>query len=122
MMHTKQAAFALSNPASINETGFDDPLAAVLADEPVWRVPPHLAHAKAFATRWRAAHPQPCELHHQTPSDRHVVMVVMNTANIRFSVDGVTVHDGVAMPGMFHVAEPGVKVSCLFRGPYDVVH
>jgi len=49
-------------------------------------------------------------------------MVVLNTANIRFSVDGTTVHDGVAMPGMFHVAEPGARVGCLFRSSYDVVH
>jgi AraC-like DNA-binding protein len=122
MKHSDQAAFALSNAVSINEAGFDDPLAAVLADEPAWRVAPRVADTKAFATRWRAAEPQPRELHHQTPGDRHVVMIAMNTANIRFSVDGVTVHDGVAMPGMFHVAEPGVKVSCLFRGPYDVLH
>jgi AraC-like DNA-binding protein len=49
-------------------------------------------------------------------------MVVMNTANIRFSVNGATIHDGVAMPGMFHVAEPGAKVSCLFRGPHELLH
>jgi AraC family transcriptional regulator len=49
-------------------------------------------------------------------------MVVLNSANIRFSVDGTTIHDGVAMPGMFHVAEPGARVSCLFRSSYDVVH
>ena len=36
-------------------------------------------------------------------------MVVMNTANIRFSVNGTTIHDGVAMPGMFHVTEPGAQ-------------
>jgi AraC-like DNA-binding protein len=49
-------------------------------------------------------------------------MVVMNTANIRLSVNGATVHDGVAMPGMFHVTDPGTRVSCLFRGAHEFLH
>jgi AraC-like DNA-binding protein len=57
-----------------------------------------------------------------TPRDRHLVMLVMNTANIRFSVNGATIHDGIAMPGMLHVTEPGARVSCLFRGPHELLH
>jgi AraC-like DNA-binding protein len=112
---------AASNPVSIdafvnNET--------VLADEPAWRVLPagDGLGSSVIATRWRGAVPRPCEIHHETPRDRHVVMVVMNTANIRLSVNGTTIHDGVAMPGMFHVTEPGARVSCLFRGPHELLH
>jgi len=42
--------------------------------------------------------------------------------NIRFSVSGRTVQDGVTTPGTVHVSEPAVPVRCLFRGPYDVLH
>ena len=42
--------------------------------------------------------------------------------NIRFSVPGRTVQDGVTTPGTVHVTEPAVPVRCLFRGPYDVLH
>jgi AraC family transcriptional regulator len=97
---------------------------SVLADEPAWRMLPAGSSlgSKVIATRWRAAGPQPCEIHHETPREAHLVMVVMNTANIRFSVNGATIHDGVAMPGMFHVTEPGAKVSCLFRGAHELLH
>jgi AraC family transcriptional regulator len=119
MIRFEQAIEAASNPVSDafihNET--------VLADELAWRVlpPGEGPDSRVIATRWRGAGPQP-EKHHETPRDRHLVMVVMNTANIRFSVNGATIHDGVAMPGMFHVAEPGARVSCLFRGPHDLLH
>jgi hypothetical protein len=42
--------------------------------------------------------------------------------NIRFSVSGRTVQDGVTTPGTVHVTEPAVPVRCHFRGPYDVLH
>jgi AraC family transcriptional regulator len=112
---------AASNPVSLdafvnNET--------ILADEPSWRVlPPGTSlGSRAIATRWRGAGPLPGEIHHETPRGAHLVMVVMNTANIRLSVNGATIHDGVAMPGMFHVTEAGARVSCLFRGPYELLH
>jgi AraC-like DNA-binding protein len=120
MIRFEQATTAASNPVSV---GFihDD---AVLADEPAWRAPPPGSGlgSSVIATRWRGAGPRPSEIHHETPRDRHLVMVVMNTANIRFSVNGATIHDGVAMPGMFHVTEPGARVSCLFRGPHELLH
>jgi AraC family transcriptional regulator len=96
----------------------------LLAEEPAWRELPtgSMPGSKVIATRWRGAGPRPSEVHHQTARDRHVVMVVMNTANIRLSINGATIHDGIAMPGMFHVTEPGSRVSCLFRGPHDLLH
>jgi AraC family transcriptional regulator len=42
--------------------------------------------------------------------------------NIRFSVSGHIVQDGVTTPGTVHVTEPTMSVRCLFRGPYDVMH
>jgi AraC family transcriptional regulator len=47
---------------------------------------------------------------------------VLRTMNIRFSLSGRTVQDGVTTPGSVHATEPAVPVRCLFRGPYDVLH
>ncbi len=58
----------------------------------------------------------------ETTADCHVVKIVLRTLNIRFSVSGRTVQDGVTTPGMVHVTEPAVPARCLFRGPYDVLH
>jgi len=123
MIRFEQAATARSNPVSADAFAHDESM-TVLADEPAWRVlpPGSTVHSSVIATRWRGAEPQPSEIHHQAPRDRHLVMVVMNTANFRFSVNGITIHDGVAMPGMFHVTEPGAKVSCLFRGAHELLH
>jgi AraC family transcriptional regulator len=123
MIRFEQTAAARSNPVSHDAFAHDESM-AVLADEPAWRVLPPGSNLDAMvvATRWRGAGPQPAEVHHETPRDRHLVMVVMNTANIRFSVNGATIHDGAAMPGMFHVTEPGARVSCLFRGAHELLH
>jgi AraC-like DNA-binding protein len=121
MIRFDQATIATSSPVSGDEFIHHE---TILADEPAWRALPGgtgLSN-RVIATRWRGAGPQPHEIHHETPREAHLVMVVMNTANIRFSVNGVTIHDGVAMPGMFHVTEPGAKVSCLFRGPHELLH
>ncbi|HEY2247365.1 MAG TPA: AraC family transcriptional regulator [Bradyrhizobium sp.] len=123
MIRFEQAATARSNPVSADAFARDEST-TVLADEPAWRVLPSgsTVDSSVIATRWRGAGPQPSEVHHETPRDRHLVMVVMNTANIRFSVNGITIHDGVAMPGMFHVTEPDARVSCLFRGAHELLH
>ena len=123
MIRFEQTAVAGSIPVSGDAFAREDSK-GVLADEPAWRIlpPGSTLTTGVVATRWRGAGPRPSEIHHETPRDRHLVMVVMNTANIRFSVDGATIHDGVAMPGMFHVTAPGVRVSCLFRGPHELLH
>src|SRR6201995_1886055 len=123
MIRFEQTAVAGSIPVSGAAFAREDSK-GVLADEPAWRIlpPGSTLTTGVVATRWRGAGPRPSEIHHETPRDRHLVMVVMNTANIRFSVDGATIHDGVAMPGMFHVTAPGVRVSCLFRGPHELLH
>ena len=121
MIRVEPPTTATSNPVSGNQFIHNE---AVLADEPAWRTLPPGSNLgpSVIATRWRGTGPQPGEIHHETPRDRHLVMVVMNTANIRFSVNGATIHDGVAMPGMFHVTEPGARVSCLFRGSHELLH
>jgi len=99
----------------------------IIADEPAWRVPRQTSAtassaSKLIATRWRAGSERTLEFDAETTADCHVVKIVLRTMNIRFSVSGRTVQDGVTTPGTVHVTEPALPVRCLFRGPYDVLH
>jgi AraC-like DNA-binding protein len=99
----------------------------IVADEPAWRVlretsATALSASKVIATRWRAGGERTQEFGAETSADCHVVKIVLRTMNIRFSVSGRTVQDGVTTPGTVHVTEPALPVRCLFRGPYDVLH
>ena len=49
-------------------------------------------------------------------------MIALRNMDFRFAAKGRVIHDGLIPTGTFHVTEPGVSVSCLFRGPYDVLH
>ena len=100
---------------------------SIVADEAEWRVPRRTfatasSTSKVIATRWRAVSERTLEFGAETTADCHVVKIVLRTLNIRFSVSGRTVQDGVTTPGMVHVTEPAVPARCLFRGPYDVLH
>src|SRR3979490_2005671 len=99
----------------------------IVDDEPDWRVPRQtsataLSASKVVATRWHAGSERTQEFSAETPADCHVVKIVLRNTNIRFSVSGRTVQDGVTTPGSVHVTEPALPVRCLFRGPYDVLH
>src|SRR5258708_37391842 len=99
----------------------------IIADEPAWRVPRQTSAmassaSKVIATRWRAGSERTLEFGAETAADCHVVQMLSRTMNIRFSVSGRTVQDGVTTPGSVHVTEPALPVRCLFRGPYDVLH
>lgn len=99
----------------------------IVDDEPEWRVPGHdsavaLSASKVVATRWQASDGRTRESGAETPADCHVVKIVLRNTNIRFGVAGRTLQDGVATPGTVHVTEPTVRVRCVFRGPYDVLH
>jgi AraC family transcriptional regulator len=99
----------------------------IVADEPVWRVPHQTcmgasSASRVIATRWRAASERTVEFGAETAADCHIVKIVLRTMNIRFSVAGRSVKDGVATPGTVHVTEPAIRARCLFRGPYDVLH
>jgi len=99
----------------------------IVDDEPDWRVPRQtsamaLSASKVVATRWYADSARTQEFGAETPTDWHVVKIVLRNTNIRFSVSGRIVQDGPTTPGTVHVTEPAVPVRCLFRGPYDVLH
>ncbi|MEA3158693.1 MAG: AraC family transcriptional regulator [Gammaproteobacteria bacterium] len=99
----------------------------IVDDERDWRVARQtsampLSAAKVVATRWHACSARIQEFGAETPADQHVVKIVLRNTNIRFSVSGRTVQDGLTTPGTVHVTEPAAPVHCLFRGPYDVLH
>jgi AraC family transcriptional regulator len=99
----------------------------IVDDEPEWRVLRQtsalaLSASSVIATRWHAATKRTLEFCAETAADCHVVKIVLRTMNIRLSVLGQTVQDGVTTPGTVHVTEPTMPVRCLFRGPYDVLH
>jgi AraC family transcriptional regulator len=99
----------------------------IVADEPEWRVlrrtsATALSPSRVIATRWHAGSERTLEVGAETTADCHIVKIVLRTMNIRFSVSGRTVQDGVTTPGTVHVTGPAVPVHCLFRGPYDVLH
>jgi AraC family transcriptional regulator len=99
----------------------------IVEDEAEWRVPRRgsamaSSEARILPTRWRAGTEAQREFAAETVADHHVVKIVLRNMNIRLSVGGRTVQDGLAMPGTLHVTEPRAQVRCLFRGPYDVLH
>lgn len=98
-----------------------------VADEPEWRALPRAVRAapserRVIATRWHSLTQRTQEASAATEGDCHVVKIVLRNMNMRLSVAGRTVQDGVATPGTFHVTEPTTAVRCIFRGPYDVLH
>jgi AraC family transcriptional regulator len=102
--------------------------AHLVLDEPTWRALPRTvmkpsSERRVIATRWQQAIiQQPREHLAETGDDNHVIKIVLRSMNIRLSVAGRTVQDGIVTPGMFHVTGPTARVRCLFRGPYDVLH
>ena len=99
----------------------------IIVEESEWRIQPHGSMMasparRVMPTRWHTVMQRTQEARAQTPDDCHVVKIVLRNMNIRLSVAGRTVQDGIATPGMFHVTEPATPVRCLFRGPYDVLH
>jgi hypothetical protein len=90
----------------------------IVDDEPEWRVlrqsaAAALSASRVIATRWRADNVPTREFAAETGADYHVVKIVLRTMNIRFSVSGRTVQDGVTTPGTVHVTEPAMPVRCL---------
>jgi AraC family transcriptional regulator len=107
--------------------GEPDQPRGIVADEPEWRALPHgstmaATDARVIPTRWHAVVQRTREACAETGDDRHIVKIVLRNMNMRLSVAGRTVQDGIATPGTFHVTVPGAAVRCLFRGPYDVLH
>jgi AraC family transcriptional regulator len=104
-----------------------DLLARIVDDEPGWRVRPTSftsgsSQQRVIATRWHSLDQGVREVQAETPADGHLVAIVLRNENVRFSLSGRIVHDGAVISGMLQVTEPAVSASCVFRGPYDVLH
>jgi AraC-like DNA-binding protein len=99
--------------------------AHIVGDEAGWRVPPTLAKASSpriSAARWESSDRRARESCAETAGDSYVIGLTLRPMDIRLSVSGRVVQDGVAAPGMMHVSEPSASAHCLFRGPYDALH
>ena len=98
----------------------------IVTDEVVWRARSigfgAPSEPRIVATRWRSLGMEKLEVKADTPVDGHLVSLVLRNENVCLSVSGRTIHDGPAAPGLVHLTEPAVSSSCIFRGPYDVLH
>lgn len=102
--------------------------ASIVEDEPFWRSIPRRAQpssqsqSRIIVTRWRSFDQGTREVGAENPGDRHLIAIVLRRQDMRLSLSGRTIHDGIALPGMLHVTEPGASAHCVVRGPYDVLH
>lgn len=99
----------------------------VIEREPRWRCASRVSRgpdeaAKIGISRWRSVADCRREVVAETPSDSHLVAIVLANENIHFSISGRDVHDGPAGPGMVHVTPPSTMARGLFRGSFDVLH
>jgi AraC family transcriptional regulator len=95
--------------------------------EAEWRGLRHFQSAtespqRVAVSRWHALEDGTREVCAENADDNHLVKIILRSMNLRISIDGKCVHDGVATPGMLHVTGPGASAQCLFRGPYDTLH
>jgi AraC-like DNA-binding protein len=98
---------------------------SIIGDEAAWRSPPVVrgdAAPRIHATRWASSQTAIREVSTVTAADGYVVGLVLRPMDIRLSVAGRVIHDGLATPGMLHVSEPETPAQGLFRGPYDALH
>jgi AraC family transcriptional regulator len=100
---------------------------SIVTTERVWREPPPQRPgtaecARVTATRWQADGDRVSEHTATTASDCHVAKLVVRGIDIRLTVAGRIVQDGILPAGSIHVTDPGMPVRCLFRGPCDVLH
>src|SRR5262245_30892017 len=93
--------FAASLPSIASGTwhrqSFSTP---IVGEESEWRTlsgtqEPELHEIRAAAARWRSFRSQSQEFEAKTGDDCHVVKIVLRRMNIRLSVAGRTIHDGV---------------------------
>jgi hypothetical protein len=101
-------------------------LVTIVEKEREWRAQPSgyaaWSEPKVGITRWRSLEQRTREVSAETPSDGHLILIVMRNKNVRLSSSGRVVHDGAAIPGMLQITEPTVFARCVVRGPYDVLH
>lgn len=99
----------------------------IVDDEPEWRLTPAAPAAssrppRVVATRWRSLQKGTQEVSAETAETCHVIGIALRRMDIRLAVSGRVVHDGVVLPGMLNVTEPGVAARGLFREPGDALH
>jgi AraC-like DNA-binding protein len=99
----------------------------LVKDETGWRAggiataPWSTGPGRVVSSRWRSASQRTQEFT-AGARDHHVVAIALRGIDMRLTVAGRPVHDGVATSGAFHLTAAGDPVRCLFRGPYDVLH
>ncbi|CAN5915134.1 AraC family transcriptional regulator [soil metagenome] len=124
-MHFLEAQTSWPSEAGSIPASQGRPGAPIIEDEVNWRFPSgrpsRPVEGRTRVTRWRALADVRSEARAEA-SDQHVIAIALRNQNVRFSVAGRTVHDGPVAPGMLHVSPPGAEASCVFRGPYDVLH
>ncbi|HTZ37597.1 MAG TPA: AraC family transcriptional regulator [Stellaceae bacterium] len=126
-MFDLNAAVVADTLTALALTGEGRPLDRIVEDEPAWRALPaggavDAASTRVIATRWRSLDCRTREVKAETPAHSHLVAIVLRNEDVRLALSGRTVHDGAAVAGMLQVTEPSVAASCVFRGPYDVLH
>jgi len=95
---------------------------SVVGDETRWRLRPVAAGTGIVATRWESSETRMRDVSAQTADDGYVIGLALRRMDIRFSVGGRVVQDGITAAGMMHVSEPSTPAHCLFRGPYNALH
>jgi AraC family transcriptional regulator len=93
----------------------------------LWRQPfgghaPKPQAPRMLAARWRSLDPGRREVATVTDPSCHVIGLVLHRMDVSFKVDGRTLVDGIILPGMMNVTEPGAPAKGVFRGPYDALH
>ena len=101
-------------------------MVTIVEDEREWRARHSGSSAwsvpKVGLTRRRSLAQGAREVSAKTPSDSHLVSIVMRNLNVRLSMSGRVMHDGGAIPGMLLVTRPTVAARCVFRGPVLHLH
>ena len=77
---------------------------------------------RVVATRWQSLDDRVSHVSAETPEDSHLVCIALRRMDIRLSVAGGLVHDGIVTPGTLQVTAPAVPAECIFRGAYDALH
>lgn len=99
--------------------------ACPIAEATRWRAPPPAPGQdgqQILLGRWRALASERREVSACAGDGFHVIGIALRRMDLRFEIGGRTVFDGVVMPGMTNVTEPGTRAACLFRSPFDALH
>jgi len=98
-----------------------------IGSERVWRAVPdeiratRLAESAVLVTRWRCRKPSG-PLTHRTPSDRHLIAIVLSVTHVRFAQGGIVLHDGRLSAGAVQISRAGSESAASFDAPCDVLH